>query len=106
MPTGLRERLTSDEVECLRKAMEWVIPSDESPGAGTYACMNHLFELIDAFGEPATALYKENLRNLNEADLADPNHPLATTFINHVRDVYYGYPDTGAWEDIGFEVIG
>lgn len=95
------------ELGMLRTAMEWVIPTDSrSPGAGGPEAVAHLLSLLEQLGEPTLARYRLFLPTLTEADLHNPNHEFAPTFIDHVRDVYYGYADTGAWEDIGFTAKG
>jgi hypothetical protein len=94
--------LTDQELEKLRVAMNWVIPADSVPGAGTEVCVRHLLELIDSLEDEWALLYRRELPSLQESDLAISDHPFAPHFIDHVRDCYYGHPDTGAWEDIGF----
>ena len=84
--------------------MEWVIPTDQTPGAGSDACVQHLEDLVESIG--ALEQYTTHLPALTEQDLANPIHPFAPMFINHVRDVYYGYADCGAWEDMGYVVTG
>jgi hypothetical protein len=93
-----------EEVAKLRAAMDWVIPRDSSPGAGTDAGVRHLIELVESLGERMIIEYRTELPNLREEDLDNRSNPFAQRFIDHVRDVYYGYGDTGAWEDIGFKV--
>jgi hypothetical protein len=87
--------------ETLRSAASWVLP-----GANSDACLHHLLALIKSLGEPTQATYRQHLPNLTQEDLANPNHPFAPMFIEHVRDTYYAHPDTGAWEEIGFQVTG
>jgi hypothetical protein len=106
MSSGLREKLSPAEFQTLRQAMEWVIPTDSTPGAGSDACIEHLVELVGSLGEPVIDRYAKNLPSLKQEDLANTSHPFAPMFIDHVRDVYYAYADTGAWADIGFEVTG
>lgn len=104
MSAGLRESLTEAEFSRLREAMNWVIPADSSLGAGTDAGVARLIELVDSQERSVAADYRRNLMALTEADLAGPTSAFALMFIEHVRDVYYAYPETGSWADIGFEV--
>lgn len=83
-------------------AMNWVIPPDGSPGAGDETTPQALLALIADLGLQDE--YAHFLPSLTEADLANPSHPFAPKFIEHVRDVYYASPESGAWEDIGFRV--
>ncbi len=106
MPQGLLAKLSAAEITRLREMMEWVIPSDSSPGAGSDSCLLHLGELIDSLGAEWVERYIIRIPTLTEQDLANPADPFASAFINHVRDCYYGYADCGAWEDIGFVVTG
>jgi len=87
-----------DEAEW-KTRMAWVIP-----GAGSDACLRHLHDLIASQG--CLPDYQQRLPELREQDLADPDHEFAAMFIEHVRDVYYGRSDTGAWPEIGYEVTG
>ncbi len=96
--------MTQSETARLAKAMEWVIPTDSSPGAGTPACVQRLVDLISSQPSQVAELYRAHLPTLLEADLSDRSNAFAQLFVEHVRDVYYGYPDTGAWADIGFKV--
>jgi hypothetical protein len=94
---------TPEETAKLREAMEWVIPSDShSDGAGSEVTLRHLLQLLADVGDEAVAEYRAQLPELDLSDLEDPSNKFAQTFIDHVRDVYYGYPDTGAWQDLGF----
>jgi len=104
MRSELRNLLTKAELSRLREAMNWVIPADSSPGAGTDAGVAVLLDLVDSQDENVVASYRKNLSSLTEAGLADPSNAFAALFIEHVRDVYYAYPETGSWADIGFEV--
>src|SRR5579862_7556643 len=104
MPSGIRDALTATEREHLRAEMNWVIPADSSPGAGTDAGIERLLELIDALDDAVKGAYLVNLGSLTESGLADPSNAFAAMFIDHVRDVYYAYPETGSWADIGFVV--
>lgn len=93
---------TTYSIERLREAMGWVIPEDASPGAGSDAGLNRLLALIKALD--IEHAYTANLDRLQPTDLAKPSDEFAQMFIEHVRDVYYATPDTGSWNDIGFEV--
>lgn|GEM_PF-2543955 len=104
MGTGLRETLTEADLAKLARAMDWVIPPDSSPGAGTEAGINRLIELIDSQYPGIAAMYAANLPGLTESDLADSANSFAQLFIEQVRDVYYSFPETGSWADIGFKV--
>lgn len=95
---------TTFSVERLREAMNWVIPADSSPGAGTDAGVERLLALIASLGPEVESAYAHNLDTLSEADLKASTNAFATMFIEHVRDVYYATPDTGSWSDIRFEV--
>ena len=88
----------------LAQAMGWVIPPDSSPGAGSPACVAHLIRLVETLPREVQAQYAARLPDLKQDDLSDPGSPFARLFVEHVLDVYYGYPDTGAWGDIGFKV--
>ena len=88
----------------LAEAMDWVIPPDSSPGAGSTAGVKRLVDLIESLPSNAADLYAASLPKLTAADLDDPANTFAQLFIEHVKDVYYSYPDTGAWADIGFHV--
>jgi hypothetical protein len=89
------------DIDRLRTCMGWVIP-----GSGSEACVQHLLDLVRELGESTAAEYELFIPGLSERDLADLGHPFAAEFIEHVRDVYYGYADTGAWQEIGFVVRG
>ena len=106
MPNGLRDTLTATEREHLRAAMNWVIPADSSAGAGTEVGIERLLELVDSLDPTVTNAYQANLASLTQGDLADATNPFAAMFIDHVRDVYYAYSETGSWADIGFVVTG
>ena len=82
--------------------MNWVIPPDSSPGAGTPETLTHLLGLIEREG--LGALYLAHFTQLTQENLGDPNHPFGPLFVEHVRDVYYAFANTGAWKDIGFQV--
>ncbi|HTQ11516.1 MAG TPA: hypothetical protein VMI31_15750 [Fimbriimonadaceae bacterium] len=88
----------------LAEAANWVIPPDSSPGAGAPACLARLEELIRSLPPETRALYESELPGLTEADLDDPSNRCARLLVDHVRDVYYGCPDAGGWEDVGFKV--
>ena len=98
--------MTEAEMLRLQAAMNWVIPADSSPGVGTSAGASRLVALIDSQEPGVAASYRASLPGLRQTDLADPSHAFAAMFIEHVRDVYYASPDTGAWQDIGFNVTG
>jgi len=84
--------------------MDWVIPPDSSPGAGTEAGVARLIELVDACEPGIARMYATDIPYLSESDLADETNAFGQLFIGHVRDVYYGFPETGSWADIGFKV--
>jgi hypothetical protein len=92
----------NDYLDKLAEAMDWVIPADSSPGAS--AGLAQMVRFVEAQG--FTDLYKKNLSGLHESDLSDASNAFAQLFIDHVRDVYYTYPQTGSWADIGFKVTG
>jgi hypothetical protein len=104
MPIGLRDSLSEGDRVRLKAAMNWVIPPDSSPGAGTDAGVAHLLDLIHSLDSSVADAYQRNLRTLSGKTLADPSNAFAAMFAEHVRDVYYAYPDTGSWADIGFVV--
>ncbi|HLK15493.1 MAG TPA: hypothetical protein VKT78_11875 [Fimbriimonadaceae bacterium] len=105
MPPSLRAFLTEDDLARLREAMDWVIPPDSSPGAGTEAGLRRFLDLLDELHEePAT--FAAALGRLSQSDLDDPSNSFAANFVERVRDAYYGSADTGAWSDIGFDVNG
>jgi hypothetical protein len=99
---------SAEELAQLKAAMDWVIPPDKSSpnhissGAGTDVTLNHLIDLLEDLGDATIAEYRLNLPYLAEADLSDSSNRFGQLFINHVRDTYYGYPDTGAWAELGF----
>jgi len=92
------------DVVAIARAMDWVVPPDSSPGAGSPAGVAHLVSLIESLPPSIAALYDQHLATLEESDLEDPSHPLGPVLVEHVRDVYYSFADTGAWTDIGFKV--
>lgn len=98
--------MTEAEFQRLQTAMNWVIPADSSPGAGTGAGASRLVDLIDSQEPSIAALYRASLPGLRRADLADSSNVFAAMFVEHVRDVYYAFPETGSWADIGFNVTG
>ncbi|MHB8635221.1 MAG: hypothetical protein ACYC96_01980 [Fimbriimonadaceae bacterium] len=104
MPAGLRESLTPADARRLREAMNWIVPADSSDGAGSEAGVARLLELVDSLPEAVGHAYLANVGTLTEGDLGDPANAFAVMFLEHVRDVYYAYPDTGSWADIGFDV--
>jgi hypothetical protein len=91
------------ELNLLRRSMDWVIPPDSSPGAGSELCVARLLDLLERLGDEAHYRYRRSLPQMVESDFEDTSNEFAQEFIDHVRDVYYGSPDTGAWEDIGFK---
>jgi hypothetical protein len=88
----------------LAEAMDWVVPPDASPGAGSEAGVRHMLDLLESLPSPVTGLYEQHLEDLREVDLQDLGHPLGPVLVEHVRDVYYSFADTGAWTDMGFKV--
>ena len=96
--------MTQAELAKLAEAMDWVIPGDNSPGAGAPACVARMAELIESERPEVRDQFVVNLPRLTEADLDNPADRFAQLFIEMVRDVYYAYPETGSWEDIGFKV--
>jgi hypothetical protein len=103
---SLLDALTEADRAKLMVAMDWVIPPDSSPGAGTEAVVARLAALVDSLGDHRIQAYRDSIAGLRREDLNDPTHPFAAMFVENVRDVYYAYPDTGAWADIGFVVTG
>ena len=103
-PCKLPIGMTPAELAKLAQAMDWVIPPDSSPGAGTEAGVQRLVDLLATFPHSVQAQYRANLSSLGKQDLNDSNHPFAQLFIERVKDIYYSYPETGAWADIGFRV--
>jgi hypothetical protein len=106
MTSNFLASLSEAERLRLREAMDWVIPPDSSPGAGTEEGVANLARLLDSLSADVGRLYRTHLTSLTEASLADPSNAFAALFIEHVRDVYYGSPDSGAWTDIAFEMTG
>ena len=98
--------MSEHDLAKVREAMNWVIPADSSPGAGTEAGLTRLLELVDSQDPSVAAAYRSGWAGLREADLADSSNRFAAMFVEHVRDVYYAYPETGSWSDIGFKVTG
>lgn len=96
--------MTAAELSQLAQAMDWVIPPDSTPGAGSDIGVQRMVELIESEPPEVLQTFQRGLPALEEADLADPTHSFAQLFIEMVRDVYYGYPETGSWADIGFKV--
>ncbi|MBI5707224.1 MAG: hypothetical protein HZC36_09580 [Armatimonadetes bacterium] len=96
--------MTEAELAKLSQAMDWVIPPDKTPGAGSAVCVQRMVELIEAETPEVLLAFQRGLPALEESDLADPSHRFAQLLIEMVRDVYYGYPETGSWADIGFKV--
>jgi hypothetical protein len=92
------------DIAKLAEAMDWVIPPDASPGAGSEMCVRRMLELIGSLPPDVADLYLTNLPDLVEADLADAANSFAQLLIEQVRDVYYAYPESGSWADIGFKV--
>jgi len=88
----------------LAEAMDWVIPPDSSPGAGSTTGVKRLVDLVKSLPPGVADIFVASLPKLTIADLDDPANAFAQLFIEHVKDVYYSYPDTGAWADIGFRV--
>ena len=104
MVPSLLEILDSTEIALLKEKMNWIIPEDSSVGGGSEVGLLRLSQLIDSLR--LVDEYKANITGLTRADLDDRSNPFATSFIEHVRDVYYAYPETGSWADIGFKVTG
>lgn len=100
MPQGLSD----SDLSKLAEAMNWVIPPDSSPGAGSPACVARMIQMIESQPPGLAADYAACLPALQESELADPENRFAQLFIEQVRDVYYSYPETGSWDDIGFKV--
>ena len=86
----------------LRDAMEWVIPTDSSPGAGTSETVAALADLVDSLGLQTE--YWQHVPKLTQADFNDSANAFANMFVEHVRDVYYATQASGAWSDIGYQV--
>lgn len=96
--------MTQTELARLAEAMDWVIPPDTSPGAGSEACVQRMIELIESEPPEIREQFAAHLPMLEESDLADPENRFVQLFIEMVRDAYYAYPETGSWADIGFKV--
>lgn len=88
--------------ERLKTVMAWVIPDDETPGAGTDFLADRLGELVAALEAEVSRAYERWIPILQERDLDDQSHPFVPILIRHVRDLYYAYPETGSWAAIGF----
>lgn len=86
----------------LREAMDWVIPPDTSPGAGTEVGARLVMDLVDEQGGALRRDFDTALPSLRFEDLTDNQNAFAQVFIDVVRDVYYGHAETGSWADIGF----
>ncbi|MBS1709208.1 MAG: hypothetical protein JSS65_10885 [Armatimonadetes bacterium] len=82
--------------------MDWVVPSDDSSGAGTDACVQEVLAIVTEQGREDD--FAANLESLEEGHLSDQDNAFAQCFIELVRDVYYSLPGSGAWSDIGFKV--
>ncbi len=96
--------MNPEERRRLAEAMDWIIPPDSSPGAGTDAGVERLLELVASLPSAAQAGFTAQLMRLQPADLDDSSNAFAQQLIDLVRDVYYGYSDSGAWADLGFRV--
>lgn len=96
--------MTEAELAKLSQAMDWVIPPDATPGAGSAICVQRFEELLEAEPPEVQSAFQNGLPDLRESDLGDEKNSFAQLFVEMVRDVYYGYPETGSWADIGFKV--